>query len=175
MKNGVCGVEFDRKDIPMNKFLVTCLEAQMHAYDARTQHPAKGFASVTAKIPQGTTVWGAKTLVRGLCCHASHRYVASSAVRGRPDCPPALKIACPPMCSLRCAVAAGSGVRRSRSLLVAATEQGRGSHPGGGRISLPVQVPLSGPAAHQGPGQRRHGRRRGARGEGVVGACGGGG
>jgi len=62
VRNGVCGVEFDRRDIPMNKFLVSCLEAQVHAYDARTQHPAKGFASVTAKIPQGTTVWGSRTL-----------------------------------------------------------------------------------------------------------------
>lgn len=41
MKNGVCGVAFDRRDIPMNKFMVTCLESVFHVYDARTQHPSK--------------------------------------------------------------------------------------------------------------------------------------
>jgi hypothetical protein len=41
VKNGVCGVQFDRPDIPMNKFVVTCLESQFHVYDARTQHPEK--------------------------------------------------------------------------------------------------------------------------------------
>jgi hypothetical protein len=41
VKNGVCGVQFDRRDIPMNKFVVTCLESQFHVFDARTQHPQK--------------------------------------------------------------------------------------------------------------------------------------
>jgi hypothetical protein len=41
VKNGVCGVGFDRRDIEMNKFVVTCLEAQFHVFDARTQHPTK--------------------------------------------------------------------------------------------------------------------------------------
>ena len=41
VKNGVCGVQFDRKDIEMNKFVVSCLESQFHAFDARTQHPKK--------------------------------------------------------------------------------------------------------------------------------------
>jgi len=60
--NGVCGVEFDRKNIAMNKFVVTCLESQFSVYDARTQNPNIGFASVTEKIPVGATVWGAKHL-----------------------------------------------------------------------------------------------------------------
>lgn len=60
--NGVCGVEFDRKEIAMNKFVVTCLESQFSVYDARTQHPTSGFASVTEKVPVGATVWGAKHL-----------------------------------------------------------------------------------------------------------------
>ncbi|MEW5301400.1 MAG: hypothetical protein WDW36_004261 [Sanguina aurantia] len=58
VRNGVCGLSFDRKDIEMNKFAVTCLEAQFHVFDARTQHPKKGFASVTEKVAQGSTVWG---------------------------------------------------------------------------------------------------------------------
>jgi WD40 repeat protein len=60
--NGVCGVEFDRKNIAMNKFAVTCLESQFSVYDARTQHPTAGFACVTEKTPVGATVWGAKHL-----------------------------------------------------------------------------------------------------------------
>jgi hypothetical protein len=59
VKNGVCAVSFDRKDIEMNKFIVACLESQFHAFDARTQHVKKGFASVTEKLAQGATVWGA--------------------------------------------------------------------------------------------------------------------
>lgn len=49
MRNGVCGLSFDRKDIEMNKFAVTCLEAQFHVFDARTQHPKK----VRGNIRQG--------------------------------------------------------------------------------------------------------------------------
>jgi hypothetical protein len=30
----------------MNKFVVTCLEAQFHVFDARTQHPGKVSAVV---------------------------------------------------------------------------------------------------------------------------------
>eukprot|EP01052_Picozoa_sp_SAG31_P034188 SAG31_NODE_3958_length_3718_cov_1.698259_3_plen_56_part_00 len=41
MGNGVCGVEFDRKDIPMNKLVVTTLEHLVHVFDMRTQHPGK--------------------------------------------------------------------------------------------------------------------------------------
>jgi hypothetical protein len=39
VQNGVCDIQFDRPDIPMNKFVVCCLEAQFHVFDARTQHP----------------------------------------------------------------------------------------------------------------------------------------
>lgn len=48
-KNGICGVEFDRRDIPMNKLAVSTLEGGLHVYDMRTQHPIKGFACVTEK------------------------------------------------------------------------------------------------------------------------------
>lgn len=49
VKNGVCGIEFDRKDIKMNKMVVTTLEGGLHCYDMRTQHPTKGFASVSER------------------------------------------------------------------------------------------------------------------------------
>jgi hypothetical protein len=42
------GVQFDRKDIEMNKVVVSRL-SQFHTFDARTQHKDKGFASVTEK------------------------------------------------------------------------------------------------------------------------------
>uniref|UniRef100_A0A1B0B9E8 WD repeat-containing protein 92 n=1 Tax=Glossina palpalis gambiensis TaxID=67801 RepID=A0A1B0B9E8_9MUSC len=44
LKNGVCSIEFDRRDIPMNKMLVTTLEGGLLVYDMRSQHPTQGFA-----------------------------------------------------------------------------------------------------------------------------------
>ncbi|XP_054733224.1 dynein axonemal assembly factor 10 [Anastrepha obliqua] len=46
LKNGICGIEFDRADIPMNKMGVTTLEGGLLVYDMRTQHPTKGFSCV---------------------------------------------------------------------------------------------------------------------------------
>lgn len=43
-KNGVCSIEFDRKDIQMNKLAVTTLEGGLYVYDMRTEHPTKGFS-----------------------------------------------------------------------------------------------------------------------------------
>ncbi|KAK9818367.1 hypothetical protein WJX72_011381 [[Myrmecia] bisecta] len=62
VKNGVCGVQFDRKDIEMNKFVATCLESQFHSFDARTQHPKEGFASVVEKVAVGSTLWSVQHL-----------------------------------------------------------------------------------------------------------------
>jgi WD repeat-containing protein 92 len=49
VKNGVCGLEFDRRDIAMNKLAVGTLEGGLHVFDLRTQHPEKGFACVTER------------------------------------------------------------------------------------------------------------------------------
>ncbi len=46
----VCCVEFDRKDINMNKLVATSLEGKFHVFDMRTQHQTKGFASVSEKV-----------------------------------------------------------------------------------------------------------------------------
>jgi hypothetical protein len=46
----VCGIEFDRKDIPMNKMVATTLESKFYVFDVRTQHPEKGFAYLTEKV-----------------------------------------------------------------------------------------------------------------------------
>eukprot|EP00040_Diaphanoeca_grandis_P016899 m.87639 g.87639 ORF g.87639 m.87639 type:complete len:362 (-) comp26099_c1_seq2:108-1193(-) len=56
LPNGVCSVAFDRKDIMMNKLLVTGLESKLTTFDLRTQHSKNGFASVTSKSHK-STVW----------------------------------------------------------------------------------------------------------------------
>lgn len=61
VKNGVTNIEFDRKDINMNKLTATCLESKFHVFDMRTQHPKKGFASLSEKAHK-STVWLAKHL-----------------------------------------------------------------------------------------------------------------
>lgn len=61
ISNGVCAVEFDRKDIAMNKIVVASLEGKFQVFDTRTQHKTKGFASVSEKAHK-STVWLAKHL-----------------------------------------------------------------------------------------------------------------
>ncbi|XP_057704184.1 dynein axonemal assembly factor 10 [Corythoichthys intestinalis] len=61
IKNGVCSVEFDRKDINMNKMVATSLEGKFHVFDMRTQHPTKGFASVSEKAHK-STIWQVRHL-----------------------------------------------------------------------------------------------------------------
>ncbi|ROL44281.1 WD repeat-containing protein 92 [Anabarilius grahami] len=61
IKNGVCSLEFDRKDINMNKLVATSLEGKFHVFDMRTQHPTKGFASVSEKAHK-STVWQVRHL-----------------------------------------------------------------------------------------------------------------
>ena len=46
----VCSIEFDRKDIVMNKLVATTLESTYHVFDLRTQHPTKGFASLKESV-----------------------------------------------------------------------------------------------------------------------------
>lgn len=50
VKNGVCCIEFDRRDIPMNKLVVATLEGGLHVFDLRTRHPKKGFACVSEMV-----------------------------------------------------------------------------------------------------------------------------
>lgn len=61
LKNGVCGLEYDRKDIPMNKLVATTLESKFYLFDLRTQHPKKGFAYLMEKAHK-STIWLAKHL-----------------------------------------------------------------------------------------------------------------
>ena len=57
VKNGVCRVSFDRKDIAMNKLSVSCLESQLHVFDMRTYHPKSGYAGLSHSVGR-STVWG---------------------------------------------------------------------------------------------------------------------
>ena len=52
----VCYLEFDRKDIPMNKMVVTSLESKFSIFDLRTQHPTKGFAMLNEKVQDSKDV-----------------------------------------------------------------------------------------------------------------------
>ncbi|EOA97310.1 WD repeat-containing protein 92, partial [Anas platyrhynchos] len=61
IKNGVCSLEFDRKDVNMNKLVATSLEGKFHVFDMRTQHPTKGFASVSEKAHK-STIWQVRHL-----------------------------------------------------------------------------------------------------------------
>lgn len=56
ISNGVTCAEFDRKDIEMNKLVVTTLESRIRLFDMRTQHPTGGFTSLIEKAHK-STVW----------------------------------------------------------------------------------------------------------------------
>ncbi|KAL7297268.1 hypothetical protein TKK_0009668 [Trichogramma kaykai] len=56
LKFGVCGLEFDRRDIPMNKLVATTLKSRVYVFDLRTQHPKKGFSYLVEKA-HSSTVW----------------------------------------------------------------------------------------------------------------------
>ena len=62
IKNGVCHVQFDRKDISMNKLAVSCLESSLRVYDLRTYHPTEGFACTQISLEKKSTLWGSHFL-----------------------------------------------------------------------------------------------------------------
>lgn len=61
LQNGICSIEFDRKDIPMNKMVVTTLESKIHLFDLRTLHPELGFTGMS-EVAHNSTIWGSKFL-----------------------------------------------------------------------------------------------------------------
>ena len=54
--NGVASVEFDRKEIEMNKLVVTTLESTFQCYDLRTQHTKDGFSALK-EAAHRSTIW----------------------------------------------------------------------------------------------------------------------
>ncbi len=61
VKDGVVSVEFDRKDIAMNKLVATTLESRFVVYDLRTRHPDLGYSSLDMRA-HDSTVWLGKHL-----------------------------------------------------------------------------------------------------------------
>jgi WD40 repeat protein len=61
VSNGVCGVEFDRKDIAINKLVISTLESRFRLYDMRTFHPVHGY-SFLSQAAHESTVWAARHL-----------------------------------------------------------------------------------------------------------------
>lgn len=59
--NGVTGIEFDRKDIEMNKMGITTLESKFRIFDMRTQHPTEGFSCLSERAHKAT-VWTVRHL-----------------------------------------------------------------------------------------------------------------
>lgn len=59
--NGVCDLEFDRPDIPMNKLTAAMLEGKIRVSDLRTLHPKLGYAYVEQRISEGT-IWTTKSV-----------------------------------------------------------------------------------------------------------------
>eukprot|EP00035_Acanthoeca_spectabilis_P024396 m.453616 g.453616 ORF g.453616 m.453616 type:complete len:359 (+) comp20528_c0_seq1:213-1289(+) len=61
LPNGVCSVQFDRKDIRMNKLVAAGLDSKFSVFDLRTQHKEDGFAAVTT-VAHKSTIWCGKHL-----------------------------------------------------------------------------------------------------------------
>jgi len=57
LKNGVCGLEFDRKDTLMNKLVVTTLESKFHVFDMRTFNVDSGYTGLVESAHK-STIWG---------------------------------------------------------------------------------------------------------------------
>ena len=57
--DGVTALEFDRKDIAMNKLVATTLESRLALYDMRTYNVDKGYANLSHKA-HNSTIWFAK-------------------------------------------------------------------------------------------------------------------
>jgi WD40 repeat protein len=58
---GVCSLQFDRKDIAMNKLLATCMEGRTSVWDLRTLHEKHGFAGVSL-THEKATIWSGRHL-----------------------------------------------------------------------------------------------------------------
>ena len=64
LDNGVCGLEFDRKDIKMNKLVVTTLEGNLHVFDMRTYHIEQGYTGLKEKTKGTSTICGVSCLIK---------------------------------------------------------------------------------------------------------------
>ena len=46
----ICSIQFDRKDIAMNKMIVTTLDGKFYIFDMRTFHPTRGYSHSVKKV-----------------------------------------------------------------------------------------------------------------------------
>lgn len=61
LKNGICHLEFDRKDTQMNKLAAATLESKFSIFDLKTLHPELGYAALSEAC-HNSTLWGVKHL-----------------------------------------------------------------------------------------------------------------
>ena len=63
--NGICSLQFDRKNIKINKLIITTLESQFRIYDMKTKHISEGFSylnvNTNTNIKRGTQ-WNVRHL-----------------------------------------------------------------------------------------------------------------
>lgn len=61
LKNGVCHIEFDRKEAEINKLGVATLESKFHIFDLKTHNVKLGFPGIS-EVAHNSTIWGVKHL-----------------------------------------------------------------------------------------------------------------
>lgn len=61
VSNGVCSLEFDRRDIKMNKLVATTIESHFYVFDIKVQHPKKGFGYIKNNTHKHT-IWTVRHL-----------------------------------------------------------------------------------------------------------------
>lgn len=72
----VCSIEFDRKDIKMNKMVATTTDSAYYTYDLRTFNPESGFTSLrhnvsfigvrSCALPRRRSIWTDRPLLSHL-------------------------------------------------------------------------------------------------------------
>lgn len=58
--NGVCSLEWDRREVAPNKLVGCGLEGSLFAFDAKTLHPTRGAARAATLSPVACTLWGVR-------------------------------------------------------------------------------------------------------------------
>ena len=61
LKQGICSIEFDKKDCQMDKLAVTTLESKVVIFNMVTYHPELGFSYLNDTV-HSSTIWGTKFL-----------------------------------------------------------------------------------------------------------------
>jgi len=62
LKNGICSIEFDKKNIPLNKMTVTTLGSKLYLYDLNNLEQNLNNKCKKLYDEVNTTIWGTKFL-----------------------------------------------------------------------------------------------------------------